>query len=45
MESECHKVVVEEKTKVINVDIFPKSGLTEVDEITLVQMDARPSLR
>jgi len=45
MERECHKVVVEEKTKVINVDIFSKSGLTEVEEITRVQMDARSSLR
>jgi hypothetical protein len=45
MKSECHKVVVEEKPKVMSVDIFPKSGPTEVKEITRVQMDARPSLR
>ena len=45
MESECHKVEVEEKPKVRSVDIFPKSEPTEVEEITRVQMDARPSLR
>ena len=45
MESECHKVQVEEKPKVRSVDIFPKSEPTEVEEITRVQMDARPSLR
>ncbi len=45
MESECHKVVVKEKPKVMNVDIFSKSEPTEVEEITHVQMDARPSLR
>jgi len=45
MEIECHKVVVEEKPKVMNVDIFSKSGITGVEEITRVQMDARPSLR
>ena len=45
MEIECHKVVVEEKPKVMNVDNFSKSGPTEVVEITRVQMDARPSLR
>jgi len=45
MEIGCHKVVVEEKPKVMNVDIFLKSGPTEVKEITRVQMDARPSLR
>ena len=38
-------LVVEEKPKVMIVDIFPKSGPTEVKEITRVQMDARPSLR
>ena len=45
MEIECHKVEVEEKPKVRSVDIFPKSEPTEVEEITRVQMDARPSLR
>jgi len=45
MEIEHHKVVVEEKPKVMSVDIFPKFGPTEVKEITRVQMDARPSLR
>jgi hypothetical protein len=45
MKSECHKVEVEEKPKVRSVDIFPKSEPTEVEEITRVQMDARPSLR
>ena len=45
MESECHKVEVEEKPKVRSVDIFAKSEPTEVEEITRVQMDARPSLR
>lgn len=45
METECHKVVVEENPKVRSVDIFPKSEPTEVEEITRVQMDARPSLR
>nr|ABO80925.1 hypothetical protein MtrDRAFT_AC144563g44v2 [Medicago truncatula] len=45
METECHEVVVEENPKVRSVDIFPKSGSTEVKEITRVQMDARPSLR
>jgi len=45
MEIECHKVVLKEKPKVMNVDIFSKSGPTEVEEITRVQMDARPSLR
>ena len=45
MEIEHHKVVVEEKPKVMSVDIFPKSGPTEVKEITRVQMDACPSLR
>ena len=45
MESECHKVVVKAKPKVMNVDIFSKSGPTEVEEITRVQRDARPSLR
>ena len=46
METECHKVEVEEeKPKVRSVDIFPKSEPTEVEEITRVQMDARPSLR
>ena len=45
MKIECHKVEVEEKPKVRSVDIFPKSEPTEVEEITRVQMDARPSLR
>nr|ABD33009.1 hypothetical protein MtrDRAFT_AC150798g14v2 [Medicago truncatula] len=45
METECHEVVVEENLKVRSVDIFPKSGSTEVKEITRVQMDARHSLR
>ena len=45
MEIECHKVVVEENPKVRSADIFPKSEPTEVEEITRVQMDARPSLR
>ena len=45
METECHKVVVEENPKVRSVDIFPKSEPTEVEEITRVQMDACPSLR
>ena len=45
MKIECHKVVVEEKPKVMNVDIFSKSGSTKVEEITCVQMDAHPSLR
>ena len=45
MEIECHKVVVKENPKVMNVDILSKSGPTEVEEITRVQMDARPSLR
>jgi hypothetical protein len=45
METECHKVVVEENPKVRSVDIFPKSEPTEVKEITRVQMDACPSQR
>ncbi|KEH36377.1 hypothetical protein MTR_3g117535 [Medicago truncatula] len=45
METECHKVVVEENRKVRSVDIFSKSGSTGVKEITRVQMDARHSLR
>jgi len=45
METECHKVAVEENPKVRNVDIFPKSEPMEVKEITRVQMDAYPSLR
>ena len=45
MEIEFNKVVVEEKPKVMNVDIFPKSGPTEAKEITRVKMDSRPSLR
>ncbi|KEH38154.1 hypothetical protein MTR_2g061240 [Medicago truncatula] len=45
METECHKVVVEENRKVRSVDIFSKSGSTEVKEITLMQIDACPSLR
>ena len=45
METKCHKVVVEENPKVRSADIFPKSEPTEVEEITRVQMDARPSLR
>ena len=45
MEIECHKVVVEENPKVRSADIFPKSEPMEVEEITRVQMDARPSLR
>jgi len=45
MEIECHKVVVEEKPKVRNVDIFPKSEPTGVKEINCVQKDACPSLR
>jgi len=45
MEIECNKVVVEEKPKVMNVDIFPKSGPTEAKEITRVQMDSRLSIR
>ncbi|KEH16839.1 hypothetical protein MTR_0083s0070 [Medicago truncatula] len=45
METECHEVVVEENPKVRSVDIFPKSEPTGVKEITLVQIDACPSLR
>ena len=45
MEIECHKVVVEENPKVRSADIFLKSEQTGVEEITRVQMDARPSLR
>jgi len=45
METECHKVVMEENPKVRSVDIFPKSEPTGVKEITRVQMDACPSLR
>jgi len=45
METECHKVVVEENPKVRSIDIFPKSEPTRVKEITRVQMDACPSLR
>jgi len=45
METECHKVVVEENPKVRVVDIFSKSEPTEVKEITRLQMDACPSLR
>ncbi|KEH16359.1 hypothetical protein MTR_0214s0030 [Medicago truncatula] len=45
METECHKVVVEENPKVRSVDIFLKSGSTGVKEITRVQMDACPPLR
>jgi len=45
MQTKCHEYVGEENPKVMSVDIFPKSGPTEVKEITRVQMDARPSLR
>ncbi|AES70658.2 hypothetical protein MTR_3g060830 [Medicago truncatula] len=45
METECHKVVLEENPKVRSVDIGPKSEPMEVEEITRVKMDARPSLR
>ncbi|KEH16613.1 hypothetical protein MTR_0134s0030 [Medicago truncatula] len=45
METEYHKVVVEENSKVRSVDIYSKSEPTEVKEITRVKMDARPSLR
>ena len=45
METECHKVVVEENPKVRSIDIFPKSEPTGVKEITRVQMDACHSLR
>ncbi|AES88405.2 hypothetical protein MTR_4g054700 [Medicago truncatula] len=44
METECHEVVVEENLKVRWVDIFPKSEPMGVKEITLVQVDACPSL-
>ncbi|AES98750.2 hypothetical protein MTR_5g072370 [Medicago truncatula] len=45
METECHKVVVEENPKVKSVDICSKSEQTEVKEITRVKMEAHPSLR
>ncbi|KEH28074.1 hypothetical protein MtrunA17_Chr5g0426191 [Medicago truncatula] len=45
METECHKVVVEENPKVRSVDICPKSEPMGVKEITLVKIYARPSLR
>ncbi|AES65908.2 hypothetical protein MTR_2g058650 [Medicago truncatula] len=45
METECHKVVVEENRKVRSADIFSKSGSTVVKEITRVQKGACPSLR
>ena len=45
METECHKVVVEENPKVRSIDIFLKSEPTGVKEITCVQKDACPSLR
>ena len=45
METECHKVVVEENPKVRSIVIFLKSEPTGVKGITRVQMDACPSLR
>ncbi|KEH16049.1 hypothetical protein MTR_0360s0010 [Medicago truncatula] len=45
METECHKVVVEENPKVRSGDICSKSEPKEVKEITHVQMDEHPSLR
>jgi len=45
METECHKVVVEENPKVRSVDIFQKSEPTGIKEITHEKMDTCPSLR
>jgi hypothetical protein len=44
METECHKVVLEEYPKVKSVDIFPKSELLGVKEITRVQTNTYSSL-
>ena len=44
METECHEVVLEENQKVKSVDIFPKSELLGVKEITRVQTNTYSSL-
>jgi hypothetical protein len=44
METECHEVVLEENPKVKSVDIFPKSELLRVKEITCVQTNTYSSL-